>query len=174
MTFDKQEMKKILMAAFTVSLLIGATGCKPTEKNYQAAYEAAQRKRAADANDADMGLPAKGLQQIGAPVAKTVNGHEVLTETKFLKRPGGEFMNKYNVAVARYKMATNAKAQADRLTAEGYRAFQAEGTEGWHYVIAGTFDTLAAAADLATGYARKNEPAAFVGLPGAPVVIEKR
>ena len=49
-----------------------------------------------------------------------------------------------------------------------------ENPEGGFYVIAGSFDELGEAVDFLAKY-RKGKPASvFVGLPGEPVLLEKR
>lgn len=174
-------MKKRIFQLISLSILIGAvipslTGCKPTEKNYQEAYDAARKKKAADAVDPDMALPATGLKRLDAPAEREVNGEKLNVKHIFIKYAGkGEapVMERYNVAVARYKMPTNAIAQSEDLLRAGYKAFPVEGVDGFFYVVAGTFTTLEEAAGFIKEYEKKHSAAQAVGLDERYLVIER-
>lgn len=165
-----------MTAGVAVALLAMAAGCKPTEANYKAAYDSAvNKKKAEEAADADMMLPATGLQQFDAPRERTVGDVKVAVQTVPLKVYGeGTEALRWNVAVARYKMPTNCSAQVDRLIRAGYKAFYAETPQGWFYVIAGSFGNIEEAASFAASYAEGKEPSVFIGMPGKPVLLEKR
>lgn len=169
-------MKKIIIPVLLLLALAGAISCKPTESNYRAAYDAAQGKRKASAAaDADMAIPAGALQAIGGPAIRVVNGDSVYVTSERIRFEGGleNELRKWSVAIARYKMPTNCASQTNDLFSEGYKSFFVRNTEGAYYVIAGSFDTLDEAATFAVEYARKKSPSVFVGLPHAPVIIEK-
>ncbi len=160
-----------------VALLLLAASCKPTEKNYQAAYEAARNKRTAEAApDPDMALPAGGaFQRLDAPQTKDVNGEKLRIKHFYIKYIGsGESpaLGKYNVAVARYKMPTNVKAQAEDLVSAGYKAFPVEGADGFYYVIAAAFPSLEETAEFVGNYKKTHEPSQFVGLDDDLLIIE--
>lgn len=54
-------MKKSLILLSVAIAMTGMVGCKPTEKNYQAAYDVAKKKRqASDALDASSASPREG------------------------------------------------------------------------------------------------------------------
>lgn len=166
---------KIICAAVLLSLTVS---CKPTEKNYQAAYDAARNKRTAEAAaDADMVLPAGGvIQKLDAPLTKDVNGEKLRLRRFFIKYIGsGESpaINRYNVAVARYKMPTNVKAQTEDLVAAGYEAFPVEGTDGFYYVIAASLPNLEETADFVKKYKKSHKPSQFVGLEEDLLIIER-
>lgn len=157
-------------------MALGLASCKPTESNYKAAYDAAQQKRKAEANDPDILLPAGGLQQIGAPVKRVIDGDSVYITAEHLKviENQDSEARKWNVAVASYKMRTNCIAQAKELVAQGMKAFVVENVDSKFYVIAGSFDTLKEAAAFSRKYAEGKKESVFVGLPGEPIIIEKR
>ncbi len=164
---------KIMVIA---ALVLLAAGCKPTEKNYQAAYEAAQNKKKAEVVDKDMILPAGGLQRLDAPKSIEVDGEKLNVKHIFIKFAGeGESpsIDRYNVAVAKYKMPTNAFAQSEDLRSRKYDAFPVEGNDGYFYVIAGTFSTLNQAASFIREYKQQNGVEQLVGLEGEPLVIER-
>jgi len=165
-------MKKLVLSIALLSLM-AVSGCKPTESNYKAAYDAAQKKR--QAADTDVMLPASGLQSVDGPRRQTVGGNSVYVVKEHLKITGdtGIEMQKWNVAVASYKMSTNCASQVDELKSKGYRSFPAESTGGKYYVIAGSFATLEEAAEFVHEYSSGKEPTEFIGMPGAPVIIER-
>lgn len=169
-------MKRMIIPAIALLALAGATSCKPTESNYRAAYDAAQgKKKASAAADADMAIPAGALQTIGGPTIRVVHGDSVYVTSERIRFEGGmeNELRKWSVAVAKYKMPTNCASQTSDLFSEGYKSFFVRNAEGAYYVIAGSFDTLDEAATFASEYAGKKKPSSFVGLPHAPVIIEK-
>ena len=151
------------------------SGCKPTEKNYQAAYDAArQKKEKKAAADADIYIPASGLQSLSGDKRVEVDGNRVNLKRVYLKYIGeGEAPSrqKYNVAVSRYKMPTNVKAHVARLKADYPNAYPAQGSDGFFYVIADSFDNLDAAADFAGKFEAKNKNG-IVGLDEGILIIE--
>lgn len=168
------KMKKTVMAFVALSLL-AAAGCKPTESNYKAAYDAAQKKRQAADADSDIALPTGGLQAVDAPRKRVVDGDTVSVAKMPLRFDGGleQSVHRWNVAVACYKMQTNCAAQVSELFTKGYKAYVAETTGGRFYTIAGTFETLHEAAAFAREYAATHGREQFIGLEGAPLIIER-
>lgn len=167
---------KISRIVVMTAVALLAVGCKPTEKNYQAAYEAAQNKKKTEAIDNDMVLPAGGLQRLDAPRSIEVDGEKLNVKHVFIKYAGdGEApaMERYNVAVAKYKMPTNARAQSEDLRTRKYEAFPVEGNDGYFYVIGGTFPSLNQAVSFVREYKKNNGTEQLVGLEGEPLVIER-
>lgn len=159
-----------------MAMMLLATGCKPTESNYKSAYDVAQKKRQAAATDPDMVIPAGGIKAIGGPEKKKIGNDSVYVRAEHLKLAGDTDarVGKWNVAVSKYRMPTNCASQVRDLESKGYKAFSMENPEGGFYVIAGSFDELGEAVDFLAKY-RKGKPASvFVGLPGEPVLLEKR
>lgn len=156
-------------------MLLGAislTSCKPTEKNYKAAYDAALGKREAVKADIEENMAVGPLQQVDGPQLKVVDGVEVYLLNKIIKPDveGKNLTGQYNVAVGCYKMNTNCKAQAEALRQEGYDAFPAKDPEDMYYTIAGSFPDLAEAVKFYKEY-QKNKNRVYVGLPDAPIII---
>lgn len=148
------------------------TSCKPTEKGYKSAYDAALGKREAAMADLGINLPEGALQEVDGVQLKEVDGvnvfvlNERLVPAEFV----AELPGNYNVAIGKYKMITNSKAQAQMLIEEGFGAFPAKDTEGMYYTIAGSFPTLSEAVSFSQTY-QKNKNRSYVGLPAAPVII---
>lgn len=151
----------------------GLWGCKPTEKNYKAAYDAALNKR--QQVDPDIQIPGGTLLVDGAPRKILVNGDSVYISNEKLKFEDGleHVKHRYSVAVGSYKMLTNCSAHVSDLFSKGYEAFAAESSAGKYYAIAGSFKSLDEAASFAVSYAEREKKAPFVGLPGAPVIFEQ-
>ena len=146
--------------------------CKPTEKNYKAAYDAALGKREASTADMDLNLPEVAIQQFDGPQLKEVDGHKVYVLNKRI-RPLEQNLSlpgSYNVAVGTYKMSTNANAQSEALREEGFDAFAAKDVEGMHYTIVGSFPTLSEAVQFSEKY-KKGKNRVYVGFPDSPVII---
>lgn len=142
--------------------------CKPTEKNYRAAYDAAQAKRQAAAAD-DL-IPAQGLQATDGPRLTTVGSSQIYTWSEPLKSTGFE-LGICNMAVALYSMDTNARSLAERLQTEGYRAGVVTNADGKFYVIASVTPTLEEAAAAVAEFEKRHSGFPYSGLPGAPLVL---
>ena len=90
------------MWACVASVLL--TGCKPTERNYRAAYDAALAKRQAEA-ELRM-LPASGLMSDDGPQLKIVNGDSLYVVKERLKAAPGDTLpsSGWAVGVGVYKI----------------------------------------------------------------------
>ena len=163
-------MKKYLLVISVFILLLSA--CKPTEKGYKSAYDAALHKREAAMADIDVKLPEGALQQVDGPQLKEVEGRQVYLLNDRLKPADivSELPGNYNVAIGKYKMITNCKAQAENLLKDGYQAFPATDSEGLYYTIAGSYPTLKEAVKFYEEYS-KGKNRSYVGLPNSPVII---
>ena len=167
-------MKKIFIIT-GLAFLISLSACKPTEKGYQAAYDAAKNKREASISDLGVDLPAGAFQEVDGPQLKTVDGVQVYVlnerlkpETFFTELPGN-----YNVAIGKYKMITNSKKQAEELRKGGYEAFVAKTSKDVYYTVASSFATLEEAVKFYQEL-QKDKKRVYVGLPEAPVIIYSR
>lgn len=149
------------------------TGCKPTEKNYQAAYDAAKAKR--EKANVELGLPATGLLSDDGPMLRIVDGDSIFVARERLRIPNDipevDRPKEFSVGVGVYKMSTNARAAAEDLKKTGYpaRAFETTG-ERW-YLIADSFKTLTEAKEFVKSFRKTHPGYPYIGLPGSPVVI---
>lgn len=162
-------MKYLIILALFICF---ATSCKPTEKGYKAAYDAALGKREAAYKDLDVDLPEGKLQEADGAQLKEVNGVSVYVLNQRI-RPvdeGRKLPGSYNVAVGTYKMITNCSSQSEALKHEGYDSFPAREGDGIYYTIAGSFETLDEAVTFYEKYS-KDKDRVYVGLPNAPVII---
>lgn len=169
------KIKSIFRIGVVMAGVIVMPGCKPTEKNYKAAYDAALSKRRAEDSDPDLNLPAGGYQRLDEPGKKNINGKSYFYQFLRLKPlTEGDGMKPYNVAVAEYKMPTNCSAQVSDLVEAGYKAFGARSGDDRYFVFVGGYDTLEEAVSALESYVRKNKDAVYVGLPDNPVIIQTK
>lgn len=162
---------KICFFAFSMSLIFFSS-CKPTEKGYKAAYDAALGKREAAKADVDQSVAVSAFQQEDGPQLKEVNGQQVYVLNQRLAPANNEpevLPGSYNVAIGTYRMITNSNSQASDLKAEGFNAFPAKDSSGKYYTIAGSFTSLDEAVKFVEQLKKKDR--IYVGLPEAPVII---
>lgn len=151
-------MKKILLAAMVAIVL---TGCKPTEKNYRAAYDAAISKRQA----ADDALASDGLISEDGPRSRNINGKEYFFLQEFVKVADGyDKLKPVSVVVGKFKMSTNASSGVESLREKGYDASLARGLGDKWFIVAGSFDTLAEAAGFIDMFRNKNPKFSYIGI----------
>lgn len=168
-----RNIRSVCIALLAATALGGVTSCKPTEKNYQAAYDAAKAKR--EAAEADMMLPGSGLISEDGPRLRIVNGDSLYVahdriRIKYLQENNIE-LQPYSVAVSVYKMSTNARATASRLKEAGYNSVVVETTNDRWYAVAGTFPTIGEAGEFIKAFKERNPKYSYIGLPSTPVIL---
>ena len=164
--------KNIIKSLLIIFLISGIVSCKPTEKGYKAAYDAALHKR--EAAQAVYSDPASGnkVQLSDGPQLKTLDGREYF----YLAEPINPFENEgieirnFNVAIASFKMPTNCRSLISDLRDEGYPAFGLRNGEDNFFVVANSFHNLSEAVEFSESI-RKTGKFNFIGLPGSAVVI---
>lgn len=163
-------MKNFIYLIVLIILLLPS--CKPTEKGYKAAYDAALGKREAVKAEIDADIPDGALQSVDGPQLKEVDGVKVYVFNQRIRpiEEGMSLPESYNVAIGSYKMNTNCKAQAEALKEEGYDAFSVKDTDGMYYTIAGSFPTLSEAVKFYETY-KSGKDRVYVGLPNSPIII---
>lgn len=147
------------------------SGCKPTEKGYREAYDAAKAKREAAARD--LMLPAEGLQSDDGPQLRVVDGDTLYVLRERLRTEDSKMpFRPWLLAVGVYKMNTNAKANAANLQAEGYgKATFMRGPENKWYTVADGASTLDSLRIMSKSFRQKHPYYPYVGLPASPVII---
>ncbi|MDE6338946.1 MAG: hypothetical protein K2K97_04055 [Muribaculaceae bacterium] len=158
-------MKKILFFSVLVALLL--VGCKPTEKNYRAAYDAAIGKRQAE----QKALDADGLIAEDAPRPMYMDGDTIYFANDVLK--ADDRLKALNVAVAMFKMNTNAISGAKALQDKGIDAFPVQAFGDKWYIIGGAFANLDEARAFMKEFRAKNPDYPHIGLGGHPVIIRR-
>lgn len=175
-------IKRLLLAAVLVGSCVALTGCKTTVKNYQDAYDVAREKRERDEArhrelQAEMGVDREKLQSVDdEPTINRIQLTDTLSgESITLKAINAPFHRDDNVrgmaiAIARFKMPTNANALAADLQAEGFEEARAARSGSEYYVLLkeGTYPS-----DLASEimrFRRKLPDFPYVGF-GEPVLV---
>lgn len=169
----KLNRTHLALVAAAGLLMTVATGCKPTEKNYKAAYDAALAKR--QHVEVDMDIPAEGLMVDGEPVRKNLDGHDVtyLVSSLASFTDGGLAPLAYNVVTGCFKMPVNALDQARSLREKRLPAFAVKGEQEKYYSVAASFETLEEALVFYDEFIAANPSFSYVGVP-ALTIIEKR
>lgn len=173
--FGRLRPQGLLSAAAAIVLAATLTGCKPTENNYKAAYDAALAKR--EHADADRQALADGHQVLSlyGPQKRTIDGRDVYVETRAV-RPEGEgapsTRPRYMVGVAVFRMGANAKALAERLRGEGYEAFLGRDSDDRLWVVIPGGSDIREAAGICDAFRSRHPDMPWTGLPGTPVVID--
>lgn len=165
-------MRKAFLALMALTFVGGFWSCKPTERNYKAAYDAAVEKRTKV--DADLGLSAGSLTDESAPRKIQIGGDSVYMAFDKLTFIDGleHSQHRYCVAVGAYKMSTNCSAHVSALFTKGYQAFAAKGANGLYYAIAGSFKNAEEAVAFINTFKSREPKEGYIGLPGAPVLID--
>lgn len=166
--------KNLILLTLPLLLAGGLVSCKPTEKGYKAAYDAAVGKREAAQEILPVAQGAIGkMESEDGPQLKSVDGYDVYLLSENLKNYSDEpdvKLKNYNVAVAMFKMPTNAKSLAIDLKKNGYEAMVTQSGEDKFYVILYSEETLEKAVErmksLTESYSRP-----YVGLPNSPIII---
>lgn len=146
-------------------------GCKPTEKNYKAAYDAALTRRQEAAQE--QMRPASGLLSDDGPQMRVLDGDTVYVLRERMRMSDGSRIEaKWCVGVGVFKMDTNAKAVVSDLKKSGMDdAFVAKAAGGKFYSVAAVAATLDSARVAARDFSVRFPDYPYVGLPGAAVLI---
>lgn len=158
----------------TVSAALAAltfVGCKPTENNYKAAYDAALAKRQQAAEE--QMRPATGLLNDEGPQLRIVNGDTVYVMRERLRLPDGAAVSgKWGVAVSLFKMDTNARAAAAAIKERGFdEAMYVRASGDRYYTLSAVTATLDSAIVASRRFSEAFPDYPYIGLPGAPVII---
>ena len=156
------------------AVIAGFISCKPTEKNYQTAYdrayEASQRK------NIEMQTGSNGiiLEDMNAPLPEIV-GTDTLFFSTGRKRPldvtlpadGGNM----GIAVGRYSVPTNARHHLADLIGEYPGAFIASDGEESFYVVIKQIPSKEAAAAVIKQFVEDHPDYRYIGMIQSPLVI---
>ena len=145
------------------------TGCKPTEKNYRAAYDKARLKREAEQQsrrelEQDLNVVGSGIvQEVDGVRVETIGDEPVWVLHQRVKAepPVGP----YALVVARMGMRANAQALAEDH--EGWRAVKAG--EGY-LVLAGEASTPSAIVELKHEFEKRHKDFKPLNLPGLTIL----
>ena len=135
----KIRIKIIMTVCLSLTIF---SGCKPTEKGYREAYDAAKSKR--EQTDPDEALLTGGHKLLDQDASnwKVIAGDSLQLQHMNLKpADGGSWPQSgpYRLAVARFKMTTNAKSMlADLNKKHNLKPVIATDGKDTYYMIAGS------------------------------------
>ena len=161
-------MKKILGI-----LMLGAmaVSCKPTEKNYQTAYDLAVQKREEALTSVSGGM----LDAIDGAHKQAVDGDTIYVVSGTFKpyetiSDSASLSGKIGVAVAKYGMDTNARHHAADLRMIYPGAFVATDGKKHYYVVVDRRNNFQEALPAIRAFEKKNPDFHYIALP-APCAI---
>ena len=160
-------------------LLVTLAGCKPTEKGYRQAYEAAKSKREQKDPDEDILTGGHRLLSEEATNWRVIDGDSLQLEHKFLKPVNGSKWPQsgpYRLAVAMLKMTTNANSMlADLKKGRSVTPVVATDGKDSYYIIAGSATYVDSLGSVLKTFKRENPGFQYIGLAGGrPVIIVGR
>lgn len=167
-----------ILLAFCV--LLGMTvGCKPTEKGYQQAYDAAKSKREQKDPDEDLLTGGHRLLNEEASNWRVLAGDSLQLEHKFLKPIKGSVWPQsgpYRLAVAMMKMTTNANSMLADLKKKGtLEPVIATDGKDTYYIIAGSATYVDSLGNVLATFKHENPGFRYIGLtPEQPRIIVGR
>lgn len=153
--------------------------CKPTEKGYQQAYDAAKSKR--DQVDPDEQLLTGGHKLLNEKSTnwRVIAGDSLQVQHTFLKPTDGEKWPQrgpYRLAVAMFKMTTNANSMIESLKKKGtLKPLVATDGKNTYYIIAGSASYVDSLGNILSTFKRENPGFRYIGLnPEKPVIMVGR
>lgn len=172
-------MKTTKLIFMAVAMLLLAGACKPTEKNYRAAYDAAKAKR--EYKDPDEELLTGGHRLLSDDATNwVVLGQDSLqTERIWLKPSDGAKWPQsgpYRLAVAMFKMSTNANSTlSDLKKHKGLTPVIAEDGQKRLFLIAGSATTPDSLAAVLSTFRKAAPDFTYIGMEKSrPMVIFSR
>ena len=172
----KTAIKALLMICVTGGMLYS---CKPTEKGYRQAYEAAKSKREQKDPDEELLTGGHKLLSVEATNWRVIDGDSLEMEHKFI-RPMKDSKwpqsGPYRLAVAMLKMTTNANSMlADLKKSRSLTPVIATDGKDTYYIIAGSATYVDSLGSVLNSFRRENPEFQYIGLPSAkPVIIVGR
>lgn len=168
-------MKNCKIILSTAVLILLATACKPTEKNYQMAYDkayqASQRKLEAEKTGSD----GRTLESMDAPGVRSIDNQKLRVGNELVKPLDDSIVIPADktlvVAVARYNWVTNARSYAEMLKEEYPEAMVVTDGGGVYYVVTEAVTGASEAAMAIEAFKKKHPQPSYFGLDGDPVVL---
>lgn len=166
-------MKKTNILAIGAAVLIFYS-CKPTERNYEAAYSkatAAAQGRANNESDEETGGK---LEAIDGPRMEKIGNDSIYVASQTVKVFEGEPTEEngnYGIAIAKYSMPTNARRHLQDVKKEYPDAFITYDGQKSYYVMIQRVSSIPEAADPIRIYEATHPQTPYLGLQGSPVVL---
>lgn len=163
-----------------MAMLLGMLyACKPTEKGYKQAYDAAKSKREQVDPDEDLLTGGHKLLSQESTNWRVIAGDSLQVQHQFLKPLDGEKWSQsgpYRLAVAMFKMTTNAKSMLSDLKEKGsLKPVVATDGKDKYYIIAGSASYVDSLGNVLTTFKKENPKFQYIGLEkDRPLIIVGR
>ncbi|MDE6380991.1 MAG: hypothetical protein K2L11_11005 [Muribaculaceae bacterium] len=174
------KFKSLLRLTLMMSLLGGMMySCKPTEKGYKQAYEAAKSKREQKDPDDDLLTGGHKLLNESSTRWNVIAGDSVQLQHTLIKPIEGSVWPQsgpYRLAVAMFKMTTNANSMLEDLKKDRTLTpvIATDGKDKF-YIIAGSASYIDSLGNVLTTFKRENPGFQYIGLtPPQPVILVGR
>lgn len=153
--------------------------CKPTEKGYRQAYEAAKSKREQVDPEEDILTGGHKLLNEESTNWKVLAGDSLQVQHMFLKPTDGmkwPQSGPYRLAVAMFKMTTNAKSMLEDLKGKGsLTPVIATDGKDKYYIIAGSATYADSLGNVLTTFRKEHPGFQCIGLtPEKPLIVVGR
>lgn len=133
-------MKKVVMVATALALVVGLGSCKSKKSAYRKAYEEAKQREIAAQTATKTVVyeetPAQKATETPTPPAP-VRRERVST----YEGERSEYLKRYSVVIGSFQNPTNARALREKMTNKGYNAVLAKNEVGMLRVIVSSFST---------------------------------
>ena len=133
-------MKKVVMVATALALVVGLGSCKSKKSAYRKAYEEAKQREIAAQTATKTVVyeetPAQKAIETPTPPAP-VRRERVST----YEGERSEYLKRYRVVIVSFQIDTNARALREKMTNKGYNAVLAKNEVGMLRVIVSSFST---------------------------------
>lgn len=167
------KIKRIILPLLGIALL---AGCKPTEKNYQKAYDKAHE--AAERKAAEEKVSLSDLIETEHMGRFEIIGKDSVLVLNELTKPYGTTLTpdgrKHGVAIAKFKMPGNAKRNVSDISGDYPEAFVATDGRENYFVVINRVAPLEETAECIKGFRLTHPDYPYIGLWGSPVVIVVR
>lgn len=168
---------RVILTLFV--LLMGLYGCKPTEKGYKQAYDAAKSKREQADPEEELLTGGHRLLNEESTNWRVLAGDSLQVQHMFLKPTDGEKWPQsgpYRLAVAMFKMSTNAKSMLTDLKKKGsLKPVIATDGKDKYYIIAGSATYLDSLGNVLTTFRKDHPGFQYIGLtPAKPLIVVGR
>ncbi|MDE6549516.1 MAG: hypothetical protein K2L22_11020 [Muribaculaceae bacterium] len=172
-------MKKIRIVLMITVLLGMLYSCKPTEKGYRQAYEAAKSKREQVDPEEDLLTGGHKLLNEESTNWKVLAGDSLQVQHMFLKPIDGvkwPQSGPYRLAVAMFKMTTNANSMLEDLNKKGgLTPVIATDGKDKYYIIAGSATYADSLGNVLTTFRKEHPGFQYIGLtPAKPLIVVGR
>lgn len=158
-----------------ITAVILLAGCKPTERNYQAAYDKAYEAAQRRTQEQTTGSDGTTLEMMDGPRILTIDNETFHISSSRVSpfELDGDKPEKgtVGVAVARYSMPTNARRHAQELKKDFTDTFIVTDGDDNYYVVAIIGATIEETVPDLKKFKSKHKDYTYIGLSGHPLIF---